>query len=433
MAQAIINNLSINQDSITFSNDDNAKSSIVDFSKILDAQTSNITEESNNDIENTSSEISQFNNDLSKEISIAVAESSAETVIDLTIIENVFSTEVPDSETKDNTEEETATILQTEEETTTIISQTEKENPEHITITKEDPTMQNELTTLNDPISLTLLSTQQFFKPQIVTTENDSSTNEIIDNNLGDNRFENSSELKQFETLITKDSLINNNIIKNNVSNEKTDSPKMRQFLDEKVVKDLNIESISNETGENETSSDDLMQNQTPQEQAAKVMIQGDIKYEKISLEIDKTVNIKPTEVTPSKIIEQISKHLENLHNSSKLSIVLNPEKLGKVNIQILNSKDGITAQFTVATQDAKDYLMKGIQGLKESLLAHGINADNISVKLEETESEYHQDYNEQESSNNSFKHQNNKKQKEKDKKPFEQMMFEIENNDNLV
>ena len=55
-----------------------------------------------------------------------------------------------------------------------------------------------------------------------------------------------------------------------------------------------------------------------------------------------------------------------------------------------------MSAQFTVATQEAREVLMKGIEGLKDNLMSHGINVDNVSIKLSDTQkSEYKQDWTE--------------------------------------
>ena len=88
-------------------------------------------------------------------------------------------------------------------------------------------------------------------------------------------------------------------------------------------------------------------------------------------------------------------------------------------------------AQFTVTTQDAKDLLLKGLDGLKENLLAQGISVDNVSVKLEESDSNYQFDWTEQEGSRGGNKQQEARKQKDNEKQ-FEQMMFELENENNV-
>ena len=76
---------------------------------------------------------------------------------------------------------------------------------------------------------------------------------------------------------------------------------------------------------------------------------------------------------------------------------------------------------------------MNGLEGLKDNLLAHGVNIDNVSVKLEKTtESENPSDWTEQEGSRGGNKQQGSQKQKKDDEKPFEQMMFELNKNDKV-
>ena len=224
------------------------------------------------------------------------------------------------------------------------------------------------------------------------------------------------------------------NLTKNEATPELEDGKTLENLADEETLKELKIESLEAEAGgENEES--DLMQNQTPEEQGVKAIIQADVEYNEI-----KTTDVKPAvsqpnktggEVTPGKIIEQISKQLETMYNGSKVNIVLNPESLGKVSIQLINTPDGLSAQFTVATQDAKNLLMKGLDGLKDALLSHGVSVDNVTVKMNETqESEYNADWTEQEGSGGGNQ-QEQARQEEQDKERFEQMMFNIENKEN--
>ena len=59
-----------------------------------------------------------------------------------------------------------------------------------------------------------------------------------------------------------------------------------------------------------------------------------------------------------------------------------------------------MSAQFTVATQEARELLMRNVDGLREALLSHGMNVDNLNVKLSDTQkSSYNQDWTEQDSS----------------------------------
>lgn len=206
--------------------------------------------------------------------------------------------------------------------------------------------------------------------------------------------------------------------------------------LDDEAIKELNIESIEAET-DSEMADDSLMNKQSAEEHSVKAMLNQDSVT--FDLKVDKPVeaqnpqaSAKPVEISSNKIIEQITKQMEGLYNNSKVNIVLNPESLGKVNIQLINTKDGLTAQFMVTTQDAKDLLMKGLDGLRESLTAHGVGVENVSVKLNNTQkSENNQNWTEQDGSRGGNKGQDQPNREEKEKGLFEKMMAQTENNKN--
>lgn len=220
-------------------------------------------------------------------------------------------------------------------------------------------------------------------------------------------------------------------------TDEVEDGKSLEELVDEDTLKELNIESIEVETSNDDASSDDFMQNQTPEEHGIKAMLNTQADFAEIKAETQasaqttqKTSQVSQT--TPDKIIEQISKQMENLQNGSRVNLIMNPESLGKVSIQLINTEEGLSAQFTVATQDAKNLIMKGLDGLKETLLAHGVNVDNVTVKLNEAQdSEYNSDWTEQEGSRGGNKEQNQSRQN-KEREDFEQMMsFEKDNIEN--
>lgn len=191
------------------------------------------------------------------------------------------------------------------------------------------------------------------------------------------------------------------------------------QTLDEDMLNELKVEISDSQT--NAQTGENTAQQESPEEIGIKIMLNNS--DEKTNIQFEKQINLnttKPTEITSEKIIEQITKHLDSLKTSSKLTMTLNPETLGKINLQILNSKDGLSAQFTVVSNDVRDMLMKGLDGLKEALLAQGVNVDNISVKVSDTKEPYNPDWTEQENSENSNKGQQKQKQEEKEKGLFE-------------
>lgn len=214
----------------------------------------------------------------------------------------------------------------------------------------------------------------------------------------------------------------------------------IEDIVDEDILKELNIESIEAEADTGDFQDDSLLSKQTVEEHAIKAMINQDAPS--FDVRMDKALDsqnvqnsqsqMKPTEVSPSKIIEQITKQMDGLYNNSKVNIVLNPESLGKVNIQLMNSKEGLTAQFTVTTQEARDLLMKGIDGLKETLSAHGVGVDNVSVKVSDSQKgDNDQNWTEQDGSRGGNKGQGQPNREEKEKGLFEKMMAQTDKKEN--
>lgn len=283
-----------------------------------------------------------------------------------------------------------------------------------------------------DADSNEILSTiQNIIQPQQALLQNNDNTDEV-EVNL-DDELSVTFNGKDLDSFLS-DFGINNAaeeevvIVKPAVQSDDVDGKSLEELVDEDTLKELNIESIEVETSNDDASSDDFMQNQTPEEHGIKAMLNTQSDFAEIKAETQasaqttqKTSQVSQT--TSDKIIEQISKQMENLQNGSRVNLIMNPERLGKVSIQLINTEEGLSAQFTVATQDAKNLIMKGLDGLKETLLAHGVNVDNVTVKLNEAQdSEYNSDWTEQEGSRGGNKEQNQSRQN-KEQEDFEQMM----------
>ena len=218
-------------------------------------------------------------------------------------------------------------------------------------------------------------------------------------------------------------------------SEESADGASLEDIMDEEMLKELKIESVSAETSDSSNSSGgDILKQQTPQEQGVKAILQADTEFKEIKPEsvVQKSVQTNSgQEMSSTKIIEQITKQMEGMYNGSKVNIVLNPESLGKVSVQLINTKEGLSAQFTVATQEARNLIVKGVDGLKETLLSHGFNVDNVSVKVSDAqESEYNADWTEQDGSNGGYKDQQTKKE-HREAEEFEQNLSSAGNDNN--
>ena len=458
MTQALINSLNIINENSVVKADKLPKTEGLDFGRIFESKTNTDEQATNQNIQETNNIVENSTNQI-QIIKEDCDTTETESLTDITDIAEII--ENAEQITTDNIEKTVQVFVQIEDslvnalidvadkETASTVEELNAdeeliiaENPEEeITITEDEaPTMYNELTTLEDPTAVILLQSQiqKTIKTTLETDENTNSSNDKTNASLKSSNQSNansasSSIFKQFDNQVSKDISLANITPKENSHPAKSDAQKVSNVINENVIKELNVEVIGSQASEAESSMSDLMQNQSPQEQAARVMIQGDIKYESVEQETvrTQTAQAKVADITPSKIIEQISKQLEGMFNNSKLNMVLNPGTLGKVNLQLINTKDGLMAQFTVTTQDARDLLMKGLDGLKESLLAQGVSVDSLSIKLEEADSENLFDWTEQEGSKGGNKQQQAKKQKENEQS-FEKMMFDIENEEKV-
>ena len=427
----LTNSSDIIKNTEVINNEDNTNTIVENLKNIIKIEELNI--DTNTDID-----WSKFK-DLLTEIT---SEANVETSLDLTLAKDIneIITQLKDAikatnEIIEDTSEETPTIEDSVVYESELLKESNDENIEFDeTLEQKVDISNNESETTFEQLLATLNTTLANYTKDSCDKENIINNEEKVDLNLNSQLIDSEETINLTENIIENigEKPISSNSINNTIENSED------LTIDEDVLKELNIESIKAEV--DSSANDDLMQNQSPEEYAVKAMINQDIETFELKIDssqpVQQTTNIqaqtKLVDINPSRIIDQISKHLESLQNNSKISIVLNPESLGKVDIQLLTTKEGLSAQFTVATQEARDLLMKGLEGLKESLTSHGIGVDNVSVKVSEGEkSEYKQDWTEQDGSRGGNKKQDQPSQEEKEKGLFEKMMAEKNKNDN--
>ncbi len=92
---------------------------------------------------------------------------------------------------------------------------------------------------------------------------------------------------------------------------------------------------------------------------------------------------MQPQQLNQSDIMNQINAKLEEMQTSgnNKVSIVLKPENLGRVSLEIMNSKEGIVAKMTTDSQQVKELFDKNVEALKSNLSSQGVNVNNIKVE----------------------------------------------------
>lgn len=408
--------------------DKNSNSFIKDgFEKVYNQKTSQLQEKQHSGEPQTIGELKEsFNKAVAGDsesfqeiVSEAVDESNAESALDLTLARDI--NEII-SELK-----EAAGIAEKNDEE-------DSENPDSITSDTDSETVESddaENMEVKDLDILVAASVEQANYTQPINSTGDTDSAEI-DSSVINNKI---SVSDKPDSQTSSETLIDFEVPEtdtNTQTTEKTSSSEgdFENLLEEDKLKELNIESIEADTNTSSNEGSSLMDNQSPQEQAVKAMLHSD--GESFDINMPKTnqtvqsqsVQAKPADITPSKIIEQITKQMEGLFNNSKVNIVLNPESLGRVHIQLVNSSDGLSAHFTVGSNEVKDMLMKGLDGLKDTLASHGVGVDNVSVKVSDTQKEADTpDWTEQEGSRGGNKGQSQPDREEKEKGLFEKMM----------
>ena len=132
-----------------------------------------------------------------------------------------------------------------------------------------------------------------------------------------------------------------------------------------------------------------------------------------------KTSSSMQNTLNTNSIMEQVNKQFEHLQQSTanKVTIVLQPENLGRVSVEIMNTKDGITAKMMTDSQQVKDLFDKNIEALKSNLSAQGVNVNNIKVECAQESSnnamnfereQFNQSFNNPNSSNHNQTNQSN-------------------------
>lgn len=131
-------------------------------------------------------------------------------------------------------------------------------------------------------------------------------------------------------------------------------------------------------TSQEETSSNH-QDTPTPGEQFLQNLTNTFVKEAVPGQEQEQVISIREI---AQQIIEQVKIVIQPAQTSMEMQ--LNPEHLGKVNLNI-TSKDGVmTAQFLTQTQVAKEAIESQIQTLRETLEQQGIKVEAIEVAVSE-------------------------------------------------
>ncbi len=306
-------------------------------------------------------------------------------------------------------ENSTTVFLNAEKTNITEVNNVEQKKENDFTNLNEKQTIKNE--------DLTLMAKNE--KTSEIFQEYQLDTNQNNENYLNEIKQINNQEEKNVSSFGDVVENVENEVNKNYVSS--FENEKMSNILSENDVdlKELNVESTQLETDldssneDNSASEDNQNFSQFFGETSAKynfentnnISFNQSIKIDNVSqMNIANKLNqnVSSENISKENILNQITNKLENLNDSqSKVNIVLRPENLGRLQLEIVSDKNGtISANLTATNEDVKQLLEKSINELKNSLNSQGVNVSNINIKVENTN----------QASNNglNYQHQNN-------------------------
>ena len=194
----------------------------------------------------------------------------------------------------------------------------------------------------------------------------------------------------------------------------------MDELVDEEMLDELNITLKNSTSGIKESYSS----TSTTAEQLIRYAIEGENNFDaRLSATLRPTVQTQG-EVSNSsskEILAQITEKLTsfNFKSGSKLTIQLSPESMGTVEIKLTHTPEGIKAEMSAVSDDARDMLNKNLDDLRDTLQKYGVRLDKVgTTNIATQQSMAHQDYTEQ--GNSQKQQQGQRQQNEKTAKETE-------------
>lgn len=212
-------------------------------------------------------------------------------------------------------------------------------------------------------------------------------------------------------TLKTKEAQTNIQVNSEVKEVQKSDSASEKADIEQEMLEEMDVK-IEEVSGSSTSSSDTSEKNfTTAQDEVIKLQIENaeaDTSTP-VTFAFDRSIKNANAannqirlegitkELNTNDILNQIGSKFEQLKDgsSTKLTMTLRPNDLGRVTIELLSNANGISTNIIAQNSQVKELLDKNIDILKQQLAQQGINVQNIQVKTVEQ--------NAQASLNNSF------------------------------
>lgn len=213
-----------------------------------------------------------------------------------------------------------------------------------------------------------------------------------------------------------------------NITTESSQTPQdvlNKMAITQEMIDKTDAKIVKIEKSDSSSISNNLLEKQNASEQGIKMSVEPSVPDNtSFATVVDNAVNAaqktttapqanKPLELNKSDILSQIHSKLDKVpeEGSTKINIILKPENLGKITLELTNGKDGLVAKMTTDNAQVKELLDKNLDSLKDTMSSQGISVNNVSVKVEETQKQSNDNFMFDANSNNKNQQQqgNNK------------------------
>ncbi len=372
--------------------------------------------------DNVSEALDEANSKLETDVSVEEIEDTEKTEVNTKVAE-VVEDEISDADIEIKSNEKASNEVNIVEESTEPVENEEfsnlngeKENNSQNA--KQESSNQNEK--LESDIDVNLDERTKLAYVDMTKTEDvELDTLGILESKIS--MYGEKQEVVSDEVVVDINDIVDNVDIDTEIPSEKAIKPtSMDELVDEEMLDELNI------TLKNSSSSvkDVYTSSNTTAEQLIRYAIEGENNFDtRLSATLRPTVQTQG-EVSNSsskEILAQITEKLTsfNFKSGSKLTIQLSPESMGTVEIKLTHTPDGIKAEMSAASDDARDMLNKNLDDLRDTLQKYGVRLDKVgTTNIATQQSTAHQDYTEQ--GNSQRQQQGQRQQNEKSTKEME-------------
>ncbi|MBR3604988.1 MAG: flagellar hook-length control protein FliK, partial [Candidatus Gastranaerophilales bacterium] len=82
-------------------------------------------------------------------------------------------------------------------------------------------------------------------------------------------------------------------------------------------------------------------------------------------------------------VLNQVTNKITQLKDgvTQKLTMVLRPNDLGRLSIELISNQNGLTTQIMAQNENVRAYIEKNIDSLRQQLSEAGVNVNSIQIK----------------------------------------------------